>query len=194
MARGKKGSGKKSARGRRSKAESMTGAKESAVEVRTIGDNSSLALVAPDDYAHHYKSIKGLKEKSATASSLVRHAKTAANKACPGLAASIEQTIAIEREGDPEKLKRHLELMGIGLKNIGSTVQITIFDTLEGDEEDLIAKRGYEDGKAARTPNNKYPVGSDLDLLYTTNYQRGQAENLGVDLSKEPASELAAAE
>lgn len=174
---------------RRSKAESMTGAKAGKTEVRRIGDNSQLSLPEPDDYAHHLKSIKGCMEKVATASSLLRHAKQSANKSCPGLAASVTETIAIEREGDPVKLQKRLELLGMGLKQIDSSIQLTVFDTLAGDEEELVAKRGYEDGKAARPMNNKYPEGSSLSDLYAENWRMGQAENMGWSDSKKEAAE-----
>jgi hypothetical protein len=91
------------------RAESVTGAKESEVEVRTaakIGDNSQLKLPKPDDYEHHLKSIRGCQDKSATAASLTRLACEAANKCSAGLAASIKNTLKIERENDPEKLRR----------------------------------------------------------------------------------------
>lgn len=156
--------------------------KAETVEPRTIGigDNSQLALPAPDDYAHHMKTIRGLKEKSATAASLLRHAKTSANKACAGLAASIEETLAIEREGDPIKLQKRLELLGMGLKQIGSTIEVTIFVTLAGDEEDLVYKRGHSDGKAGKTADNKYPEASSLHALYAKGWRHGTAENLGL--------------
>lgn len=154
-----------------------------------IGDNSQLALPAPDDYAHHMKTIRGLKEKSATAASLLRHAKTSANKACSGLAASIEETLAIEREGDPIKLQKRLELLGIGLKQIGSTIEVTIFDSLAGDELELVYKRGHADGKAGRTADNKYPEGSDLHAEYARGWRHGTASNLGLTAEQADAAD-----
>lgn len=183
MASKKKAKGKTVARGKKPapRRRSSKPTKAETVEVRTvagIGDNSQLALPAPDDYEHHMKSIRGAKDKLETAKSLLSHAKTAANKTCPGLAASISETLQIEREGDPVKLQTRLEMLGMGLKHIGSTIQLSVFDTLAGDEEELVARRGYEDGKAARPCNNKYPVGSSLADLYNENWQKGQAENM----------------
>lgn len=173
----KKGSTKAKPMRRKAKA-----TKAETVEVRrgAIGDNSSLALPAPDDYEHHMKTIKGFKDKLETAKGNLSNAKTAANKACPGLAASIAETLAIQREGDPVKLATRLEMLGIGLKLTNNPIQLTIHDTLAGDEESLVERRGFEDGKNGRPPNNKYPDGSDLAKLYADNWKKGQAELAGV--------------
>lgn len=176
---GKKRQSSKKAPARRKK----KATKDETVEVRTIaaiGDNSQLALPAPDDYDHHMRTIKGLKEKSATAASLLRHAKTTANKACPGLAASIEETLAIEREGDPIKLQKRLELLGMGLKQIGSTISLTIFDSLAGDEMDLVYKRGFTDGSSGRPAETKYPENSDLAAEYLQGWRHGTGKNMGL--------------
>lgn len=160
----------------------MTGKKANAVEVRTagIGDNSGvLDLIAPDDYAHHYKSIKGLEDRAATANSAVRHAKEAANKCFKGLGASISQTIRLEREGDTDKLKRHLELMSMGLHHIGSTVQLSIFDSLAGDNLDQVYKRFYKDGQTGKSLDSKYPEGSDLAAQAARAWRHGMAFNMG---------------
>lgn len=155
---------------------------EETVEVRTpgIGDNSKLALPAPDDYSHHMKSIRGAKDKLETAKSLLRHAKDAANKCAAGLAASIEETLKIERDNDPVKLQARLEMLGLGLKEIGSTIQLSVFDSLGGDAADQVYQRGMADGKAGRTADNRYPEGSDLHALYAKGWRHGTASNLGI--------------
>lgn len=188
------------ARKRRGKGESMTGAKDNKVEVRRggagpgagAGDNSKLALPAPEDWDHHYRSIKGLKEKSATASSLVRHAKNSANKSCHGMAAAIEQTLSIERENDPVKLKKHLELLGIGLRQVGSSIQLSVFDTLLGESKDQAYTRGFKMAKDGHSLTNPYPAGSDLAAECDRGWRHGTAENLGV--SKEDADKAHAAQ
>lgn len=182
MAKKKKTAGTRAGRSRRGKGESNTGAKANAVEVRTagIGDNSGLALVEPSDWNHHFKSIKGLKEKAATAQSLVRHAKTAANKLRTGLSAVIEDVISIERENDPVKLKSYLELMGVGLSCIGSTIQLNVFDSLAGDQMELVYKRGFADGEAGRTADNKYPETSDLHAEYNRGWRHGTGKNMNL--------------
>lgn len=175
MARAKKVNTKKPMR------RSKKAAKGDEVESRTagIGDNSQLALPAPDDYEHHMKTIKGTKDKLETAKSLLRHAKEAANKCCPGLAASIEETLKIERDGDPAKLQKRLEMLGIGLKQIGSSVQLTVFDTLAGEVEDQAYTRGFADGEGGKTMNNRYPDGSPLAKAYVRGWHHGTGKNLG---------------
>lgn len=165
-------------RKRRGNGKDFTGGKENEVEVRSIGDNSGLNLPAPDDFEHHYKSIRGAQDKVKTAQAISSQASESANKCSPGLAKVIKDTLKIENENDPVKLQRHLEMMGMGLSHIGSTIQISIFDSLAGDEDDLVAKRGYADGKAARPSNNRYPSGSSLAEIYDTNWAKGQAENM----------------
>lgn len=172
--------GKRGGRSRRGKSESMTGAKASAVETRKvgIGDNSGLNLPAPNDFAHHMKSIKGAKDKMETAKSLVRHAKEAANKSCPGMAVAIERVIGIERENDPDKLRRELEMLGIGLGQIGSTLQLSIFDSLGGDHLDQVYRRFYRDGKEGKGLDNRYPTDSDLAAQAARAWRHGAASNI----------------
>lgn len=191
MAKAKKVASGKKRGGKKSKAESVTEAKANEVEVRTvvgIGDNSQLALPAPDDYAHHMKTIKGYMDKLETAKSILSHAKTAANKACPGLAASIAETLKFEREGDPIKLQKRLEMLGMGLKQIGSTIQLSVFDSLAGDEMDMVYQRGLADGKAGKTPDCRYPEGSDLAEQYNAGWRHGTAENMGVSAADADAA------
>jgi hypothetical protein len=174
---------------RKSKAESMTGKKAAEVEVRTIGDNSQLPLPKPDDYKHHMKTIKGALDRVETAKSLLNHAKSAANKSCPGMADSIKQTLQIERENDPAALQKRLEMLGIGLDVIGHTLQLTVWDTLAGDEEDMVYKRGHADGAAGRTASNKYPENSTLAETYARGWRDGTASNLGLTAEQAEAAE-----
>lgn len=173
---------KKRARAK-SRAESVTGAQEGAVEVRTaakIGDNSKLKLPAPNDFDHHYKSIRGAQDKVKTAQALSSQASESANKCSPGLAKVIKDTLKIEAENDPEKLKRHLEMMGMGLKQISSSIQLTVFDSLQGDVADQAYSRGAADGEAGRSANNAYPDGSELNAEYARGWRHGTAKNLGL--------------
>lgn len=187
MAKAKKNgaaAGSRGSRKRRGKGEDMTGANEGKVEVRMGGDNSpKLELPAPDDFAYHMKAIKGSLEKKDTAVALVRNAKKSADKAAPGLSGTIDRLIKIERSNDPMAFQREMELLGYGLKQTNSPIQISVFDTLLGDQKEQVAKRGYEDGKAGRSAKQEYPDGSDLAGLYSDNWMRGQAEMLGVDVS-----------
>jgi hypothetical protein len=179
----------------KARAEADTGAKANAVEVRTaakIGDNSKLKLPAPDTFDHHYKSIRGAQDKVKTAQALSSQASESANKASPGLAKVIKDTLKIENENDPIKLARHLEMMGMGLKQINSPIQLTVFDTLQGDVADQAYKRGFDDGENGRTANNAYPDGSDLATAYGDGWRHGTAKNLGITPKEADAALLQA--
>lgn len=177
----------------RSKAEDVTGAKEGAVEVRKpvgVGDNSKLKLPAPADFDHHFKSLRGAKDKVDTARQIERQAAEAANKVFPGLSKICKQMMKIQDENDPVKLQQFLDLYGLGLKQINSPIQITIFDTLAGDVGDQAYKRGFADGEAGRSANNQYPAGSDLHEEYQRGWSHGTAKNL--DVSPEQSDEALA--
>lgn len=167
-------------KGRKSKAESMTEAKANSVEVRTaaggIGDNSGeLALPKPDDWDHHFRSIKGLAERAATANSHLRHAKTAAKKSGIDMDA-MNRALAEDRDPDPVKLRRFVEQLGLGLKQLGSHVAITVHDTSLGDSEDLAQERGFQNGEAGKTYDNPYPAGTSLHARYHRGHMYGQGK------------------
>lgn len=181
----KKGStaGKRAGRARRGKSESMTGAKEAAVEVRKVGgmgDNSSLAMPEPQDWDHHKKSIRGWREKVATATSGLRNAIKGAKKAGVNME-SLNLVVGIERQNDPAKAMQFFQQIDLGLSlSEESTLRITPHDTLAGDQEDLVAQRFYEAGKAGRTFDCRYPESSDLYSLARDSWVKGQAEVLGI--------------
>lgn len=181
------GSGK-----RRSKAESMTGAKEAKVEVRKLGgDNApTLDLPSEEDFNYHLKNIRGAIEKKDTAVNLVRLANQSAEKSCKGLGKTITKLIKLDRDDDPMAFQRELELLGYGLKVTGSPVQISIHDMLLGDVEDQAYGRGRKDGEAGKTLSNPYPDGTSLSVKYAEGHMHGQAKNLG--LSEEQADEAIA--
>lgn len=167
---------------RKSKAESMTGAKAAKVEVRggaTIGDNSGeFALPKPDDWDFHFRTIKGLAEKSQTAASLLRHAKTSAKKAGIDMEA-MNRTLSEDKAPDPAKMARYLEQLNLGLKQSGSPIAITVHDTILGDVNEAAYKRGFADGEGGKSANNRYPENSDLSKQYTRGWQHGTGKNLG---------------
>lgn len=165
----------------KSKAESMTGKKAATTEVRQVGEghnSGELALPKPDDWDFHFRSIKGLAEKSATAASLLRHAKKSAEKSGINMEA-MNRTLSEDKAPDPAKMTRFLEQLGLGLKQSGSTLAITVHDSLAGDVADQSYKRGFADGEAGRTANNKYPENSDLAKQYTRGWMHGTGKNLG---------------
>ena len=182
MAKNSKGRGTRAARARRGKGKDFTGGDAEKVEVRMGGDNApTLELPSPEDFEYHMKSIKGAMEKKDTAVALIRNAKKSAEKAVKGLSGTIDRLIRLERSNDPLAFQREMELLGYGLKQTNSPIQITVFDTLLGDQKEVVAKRGYEDGKSGRGARTEYPEGSDLAQIYSENYMRGQGEHLGLD-------------
>jgi hypothetical protein len=179
------GSGK-----RKSKAESMTGAKENAVEVRKLGGDNApeLKLPSEEDFNYHLKNIRGAVEKKDTAVNLVRLANQSAEKACKGLGKTIARLIKLDRSDDPMAFQRELELLGYGLKVTGSPVQISIHDMLLGDVEDQAYGRGRKDGEAGKTLSNPYPDGTSLAAKYAEGHMHGQAKNLGLTTEQADAA------
>lgn len=175
MARGKKASAPK---GGRRKAKPTA---DETVEVRTtgIGDNSEMKLPAPDDWNHHKKSIAGWREKVTTAQSHLRNAIKIAKKAGVNME-SLNLLVGIERDNDPKKAAGFFNQIGLGLELSECSLRLTVHDTLAGDEEVLVYKRGYADGEAGRTAENKYPEGSDLAKVYSRGWRHGTAKNLGM--------------
>lgn len=169
---------KSSARGarkRRGQGEDMTGKQASQVEVRTPVDTMELPLPKPVDYQHHRKTILGYRDQMKSAQGRYRKALKAAQEAGIDTDAMLEAK-RIADANDPKKTAIQLNQLAFALQQEGFPIHIVVQDTLAGDHEELVARRGYEDGKAGRSPNNKYPAGSDLALVYDTNWQKGQAE------------------
>lgn len=179
-------------RARRSKAESSTGAKEAHAEMRTASDaQTEMDMPKPDDILFHMKNIKSWKEKATTINSGVRNARKSAAQVSKLLPAIIDELLALERLADQSEFKRRMEMLGAGLKAIGSPYQINIFDTLAGDVQSQAHKRGANDGAAGRSANCPYPDGSDMAAQYMAGWSEEQAKILGVDLSHDdrPAGE-----
>lgn len=177
MAKGKS----KRAGGRKSKAESMTGAAENSVEVRTasIGDNSEFQLPAPDDYEHHKKTILGYLEKKNSANGLYRKAIQTAQKA--GIDTdTMLQAHKLKTANDPVKAKRHFDQFAFALKMEDFPIQLIVHDTLLGEVNEAAYKRGFDDGEAGRTANSRYPEGSELAKEYARGHLHGTGKNMGM--------------
>ncbi len=130
MARGKTGgkpNGKAKRGGRRSKAESSTGKKENAAEVRKAGELDLQPIaINDDDFDLHFRATKNAKERVETAQSLYRTCLKNAKKVSPDLHDSIKDALAFEGM-DPHDIKRKLEINGYVLRKTGSSVQLTIW-------------------------------------------------------------------
>jgi hypothetical protein len=179
------GSGK-----RKSKAESMTGAKENAVEVRKLGGDNAPELKLPPvaDFELHLKTARGIREKEQTIAKLKKHARDAANGCCKDLWNTISQLIKLEESDDPHAFQRKLELLGYGLKLTNSPIQLSIHDMLLGDVEDQAYGRGRKDGEAGKTLSNPYPDGTSLAAKYAEGHMHGQAKNLGLTTEQADAA------
>lgn len=181
----KKGStaGKRSGRKRRGSGEDMTGAKADQVEVRT-GSLIKPVELSEKDINHHFTAIKNATESKDTYVGKLRNAKKAADQSHPGLAAEIEKQMRAERKDDMTAVAGQLSLQAAVMRARGSTLQLTIFDTLAGDQMDLIYRRYYKDGKEAKPLANEYPVGSDLAAQAARAWRHGQAANMGLTPEK----------
>lgn len=185
----KKATSARGSRKRRGASESMTGAKEGEVQVRTIGDNSSLAMPEPDDWNHHRKAILGWREKVTTAQGGLRNAIKQAKKSGVDMKA-FDLVVGIERQNDPAKALNFFQQLDMGLSLSGeTTVRITPHDTLAGDQIELVYKRGFADGEAGRTADNRYPEGSELHSEYARGWRHGTGKNLNLTPEQVDASE-----
>jgi hypothetical protein len=176
--------GARGSRKRRGDGEAMTGAKAGSVEIRQAIGQEELQLPAPDDYQHHRKSILGALEKRDTANSLYRNALKNAQKAGIDTDSMLEAR-RIVRANDPKKTANSLNQLAFALQQEGFSIQITVHDTLAGDQMDLVYRRFYDDGKAAKTLENPYPSGSDLALQAARGWRHGNAANM--EMSPEQA-------
>ena len=175
MAKRAKPNGTGKSRGRKSKAESMTGAKESAVETRSGELELKRIEIPSKDFHFHMKAIKAAMEKKDTAVSLLRSAKKGAEQLHKGLVATIDKMIRLERADSDQELRQELELLGIALRETGSPIQLTIHDALLGDVKDVARKRGKKAALAGDFSDNPYPAGSDLQAEYAAGYEAGVA-------------------
>lgn len=164
----------KSSKGRRSKAENMTGAKDAAVEVRKAGELDLQQIVIDDgDFDLHFRAMKSAKERMKTAKNLYDGCAKAAKKVSADLLDAVKQALKLEGM-DPADVKRELEVRGYALKRVGCPVQLSVHDTLAGDVNDKAYKRGNYDGANGRTCNSPYPEGTELDEHYRTGYRNAQ--------------------
>ena len=147
--------------------------REGELELKTIE-------IDDGDFDMHLKSIKGAKERFDTAKRLYDSCCKSAKKVSEDLLNSIKRAIKFEGM-DIADIKKQLEIDGYVLKRAGSSVQLTIHDTLLGDVNAAAEKRGHADGKAGRSANCPYPEGTELARLYFGGWNAGQAELIGAD-------------
>ena len=167
------------AKGKRGKAESMTGAKANSVEKRTPSQ-TDMDLPKPDDIVFHMKTIKGFKDMQTSAGGRVRAARLAAKKCNSLLPGLIDELIGLERLTDKGEFKRRLEALGVGLKTVGAPIQLSVFDTLAGDVNKQAYDRGKAEADAGKGCNCPYPEGTDLADSYNTGWRNATGGKLGL--------------
>lgn len=172
MAKGKKSNGK----GRKAKVQD----KDDAVETRSAGE-LDLQQIEINDGAFdlHFRSLKSAVEKMKTAKNLYDSCAKAAKKVSPELLDAVKYAIKLEGL-DAADVKRELEIKGYALRRSGSPIQLTIHDTLMGDENELAFKRGKDAGADGKANANPYPATSDLAAEYDRGWSAGTGGNLGL--------------
>lgn len=178
----------RASRKRRGKSEAMTAAKENGVEVRKAGELDLKPVEIDDgDFDLHFRATKNAKERVETATSLYRTCLKNAKKVSPELHDAIKDAMKFEGM-DPHDIKRQMEISGYVLRKTGSSVQLTIHDSLLGDTKEAYYKRGHADGKAGRTADARAPEGSDIALEYMRGWRHGTASNLGMSPEQSDAA------
>ena len=153
--------------------------KDDVVEMRE-GELELKAIEIDDgDFDMHFRSIKGAKEKMATAKNLYDGCCKAAKKVSQDLLDTVKLAISLEVK-DPADIKRELEKQGYALKRLGTSVQLTIHDTLLGDVNDAAYARGKDAGGKGKSLNNPYPAGSDLAEQYAAGWRNAVGGTLGL--------------
>jgi len=163
-----------------SKARKAKVEKQDQTEVRTGGElDLQQIAIDDDDFDMHHRALKGAVEKMKTAKNLYDGCCKAAKKVSPELLDAVK--FAIKLEGmDAADIKRELEIKGYALKRTGSSVQLTIHDTLLGDETELAYKRGKEAGGNGKPCASQYPAGTDLDAQWRTGWRNAVGGTLGL--------------
>lgn len=179
VSHGAKADKPKKARGsRKSKAESMTGAKANEVESRSGELDLKPVEIDARDVQVHMRSIKAAMEKKDTAVSLLRSAKKNAKAVHPALADAIDKVIKLERSDSHHDLRQELEVFNIVLRETGAPIQISVHDTLLGDVVDQARNRGRKDAEGGKFASNPYLAGSDLAGAYSAGWEAVTAERV----------------
>lgn len=175
MAKGKKnGSG-----GKKSRAESTTGAKEASTEMRTPVKATELPLPKPADAEYHRKQVLGWKEKVTTAQGHYRNACKAAQSAGINVD-SLKEAEAIKRENDPAATMAYFQQLNMQLQLAGSPLRLVMFDSLGGDLKEQAYAQGQDDAGNGRVKNNPFPEGSEPHDEYEVGYRNKMGAHLGL--------------
>lgn len=179
----KKTTGTRGSRSRRGKSESMTGAKEGAVEKRQV--EAPLQIASADKIIHHMKHIKGWKEKLTTIQGQLRNAYKSA-KADNVLKATLDTLLGLER-GDAIAYRAEMEALSVGLKAVGAPFQLSVFDVAYGSDVEQAKADARAAANAGRGFECKFPEGSEAYDAASAEWMRINAERVpgGEDLTDE---------
>ena len=151
---------------------------EAAEAVKEHVAQAVLKMPEPRDLEHHYRQIKGFKEKAATANSHLRDARKKAKEAGINLAA-LDGILSYERM-DEHEVREELSQLSAHLKIHGHPVQLTIFEAKNGTAEEEAYRVGRKHCELGKSSDSPYPEGSSADAEYTRGYSDMTAERLGV--------------
>lgn len=178
--------GKPKRAGRKSKAESMTGAKENTVETRKVTpvqlEMNAPIESKPGQFRSYYNRAKSDHDLFTKFQGRYRETIKEAKESNPLLAEAVKLAIKlVDEDGaiDHEAIRGKLRMHGFVLQEFGSTLQLTLHDTALGDEKDLAYKRGFEIGTEGKAfPMEEYPRHSDLNDVFHLGWHNGQLKNM----------------
>lgn len=122
---------------------------------------------------HHMNTLKGINQERETIRSMTKKAKESAK--LDRISWDVVEDMVKLEKADPLEFREYLEQLGVGLKHTGQPFQINVFDTAYGDPVAQAKAEGRADGKAGRTPNNRYQEGTAESEGYQEAYMAEQA-------------------
>lgn len=194
MARGRPAGSKNKKRGGKSKAENSTGAKAAEAEMRKPESPTQLELTGsaiekkPGQFRTYFN--RAVSEYSMYTKAQGRYRETIkeAKEENPLLAEAVKMAIKLvddEGEIDHDAIKAKLQVHGFLLSEFGSHLQLSLHDTLLGDEKDYAWKRGFErGGTAGMALDMPYPKNSELNEIYSLGWRNGQLKIMGLPYGK----------
>lgn len=177
MARGKAvstGNDKAKRGGRRSKAESMTGAAEATVEMRTSDLGLGEPLQIPSvDFKGRLKTLQELNKSLKSVKSAISNSYKAAKEVSDEMLDALKLALSLETKS-ADKIARTLKLHGYVLDQTGSNIQITLHDALMGNAEQAAYKLGFARGIKGAGLDVRYPKDTPLNENYALGWRNGQ--------------------
>lgn len=174
--------GTRASRPKRSKAESFTGAKENAVEVRS----GELELMEPlhipaRDFNTSLNRMREINSKMATLKSAYSNELKRAGDIDEDMPPALKLALAYDKKS-PKQVIRHLQIHGYVLRETGNDIQLTLHDLKMGDSKQVAYQEGFDIGAAGRglPRESKYPINSELDNEFVRGHGDGQKRHLPI--------------